>query len=184
MVLDNHVALFPLYNFDFDYLYLMVYFLFGRWRAAPAIGRAAPRRPVFFGAVLMARKQPKLLPQPYEVLNERALTVEEKAQNEHWAELGGAIIEGGVARAAALASGEGAHTLSWIWYTINVRADDDDDPRLHDGKFDSIGWFYILTTGLALRLEWCKAYARAKRYSEDVRLLNNIHFGREVVIGL
>ncbi|KAJ7475547.1 hypothetical protein B0H11DRAFT_2158492 [Mycena galericulata] len=62
--------------------------------------------------------------------------------------------DGGVARAAALASSEGSHTLSWIWYTVGVQADDD-DPRLHD----------------ALRLEWCKAYSRAKRYSEDVRLL-------------
>ncbi|KAJ7450267.1 hypothetical protein B0H11DRAFT_1743304 [Mycena galericulata] len=90
-------------------------------------------------------------------LNERALTVEEKAQNAHWAELGGAIIEGGIARAEALATGEGAHTLSWIWYTAgrSGSADSDDDPRLHD----------------ALRLEWCKAYVRAKRYSEDVRLL-------------
>ncbi|KAJ7431147.1 hypothetical protein B0H11DRAFT_2165768 [Mycena galericulata] len=100
-------------------------------------------------------------------LNERVLTAEEKAQNEHWAELGGAIIEGGVDRAAALASREGSHTLSWIWYTAGVRANDEDDPRLHD----------------ALRLEWCKAYARMKRYSEDVRLLREemrrtVAFGR------
>ncbi|KAJ7872157.1 hypothetical protein B0H14DRAFT_3131652 [Mycena olivaceomarginata] len=89
-------------------------------------------------------------------LNERALTEEEKKQNEHWAELGGAIIEGGVARAAGLAGGEGSHTLSWIWYSAKAgAAADADDAKLHD----------------ALRLEWCKAYARAKRYSEDVRLL-------------
>ncbi|KAJ7127923.1 hypothetical protein C8R44DRAFT_616634, partial [Mycena epipterygia] len=87
-------------------------------------------------------------------LNERALTAEAKAQNEHWVELGGAIIEGGVARAAGLAAGEGAHTLSWIWYTVGVTADDD-DPRLHD----------------ALRVEWCKAYSRSRRYSEDIRHL-------------
>ncbi|KAJ7761159.1 hypothetical protein DFH07DRAFT_957231 [Mycena maculata] len=99
-------------------------------------------------------------------LNERALTVEEKAQNVRWAELGGAIIEGGVDRAAALARGEGTHTLSWIWYTPGVSADANDS-RLND----------------ALRLEWCKAYARAKRYSEDVRHLREemrrtIAFGR------
>ncbi|KAJ7818600.1 hypothetical protein B0H14DRAFT_2601175 [Mycena olivaceomarginata] len=89
-------------------------------------------------------------------LNERALTEEEKKQNEHWAELGGAIIEGGVARAAGLAGGEGSHTLSWIWYSAKAgAAADADDAKLHD----------------ALRLEWCKAYARAKHYSEDVRLL-------------
>jgi hypothetical protein len=33
-------------------------------------------------------------------LNERALTAEEKAQNKHWAEIGGAIIEGSIVCAA------------------------------------------------------------------------------------
>ncbi|KAJ7605673.1 hypothetical protein DFH06DRAFT_1348526 [Mycena polygramma] len=87
-------------------------------------------------------------------LNERALTTEEKAQNEHWAELGGAIIEGGVARAAGVARGEGAHTLSWIWYTVGV-AEEENDERLNE----------------ALRVEWCKAYARSRRYNEEVRHL-------------
>ncbi|KAJ7471734.1 hypothetical protein FB451DRAFT_1399051 [Mycena latifolia] len=87
-------------------------------------------------------------------LNERALSAEEKAQNEHWAELGGTIIEGGVAQAATLAAGEGSHTLSWIWYTVGVMADEN-DPRLHD----------------ALRVEWCKAYSHARRYNKDVRHL-------------
>ncbi|KAJ6522923.1 hypothetical protein DFH09DRAFT_1096882 [Mycena vulgaris] len=85
-------------------------------------------------------------------LKERALMVEEKAQNEHWAELGGAVMEGGVARAAGLAAGDGAHTLSWIWYTVGVTADEE-DPRLHD----------------ALRVEWSKAYCRARRYNEEAR---------------
>ncbi|KAJ7818021.1 hypothetical protein B0H13DRAFT_1662239 [Mycena leptocephala] len=82
----------------------------------------------------------------------RALTDEEKAQNEHWAELGGAIFEGGIARASGVARGEGAHTLSWIWYTAGVSVDEK-DPHFYD----------------ALRVEWCKAYSRVKRYSEDVR---------------
>ncbi|KAJ6461943.1 hypothetical protein C8R47DRAFT_993341 [Mycena vitilis] len=86
-------------------------------------------------------------------LNERALTTEEKAQNKHWAELGGAVIEGGIARAATLASGEGSHTLSWIWYTAGAAGINDD--QLHQ----------------ALRVEWCKAYARTRRYSEEIRLL-------------
>ncbi|KAK6974865.1 CxC2 domain-containing protein [Favolaschia claudopus] len=87
-------------------------------------------------------------------LNERALTAEEKAQNEHWTELGGAVLEGGVERAAGVAAGEGSHTLSWIWYTAG-RLSDESDGKLLD----------------ALRVEWSKAYSRAKRYSEDVRLL-------------
>ncbi|KAF8128075.1 hypothetical protein K438DRAFT_1789652 [Mycena galopus ATCC 62051] len=101
-------------------------------------------------------------------LNERALTTEEEAQNDHWAELGSAFIEGGVARAAGLAAGEGSHTLSWIWYTIGATYDEKNpDPKLHD----------------ALRLEWSKAYARTKRLSEEVRLLREemrrtIAFGR------
>ncbi|KAJ7782431.1 hypothetical protein DFH07DRAFT_764579 [Mycena maculata] len=56
---------------------------------------------------------------------------EEKAQNAHWAELGGAVIKGGVARAAALAGGEGAHTLSWIWYTIGV-TENGNESQLHE----------------------------------------------------
>ncbi|KAF8164505.1 hypothetical protein K438DRAFT_1775478 [Mycena galopus ATCC 62051] len=73
-----------------------------------------------------------------------------------WAELGGAFIEGGVVRAAGLAAGEGSHTLSWIWYTIGATYDEaNPDPKLHD----------------ALRLEWSKAYARAKRLSEEVRVV-------------
>ncbi|KAJ7148600.1 hypothetical protein C8R46DRAFT_1231115 [Mycena filopes] len=100
-------------------------------------------------------------------LNERALTAEEKAQKAHWAELGGAIIEGGIARAAGVAAGEGGHTLSWIWYTAGKRNQLDNDIRLND----------------ALRVEWCKALARTSRYDEEVRLLREemrrtIAFGR------
>jgi hypothetical protein len=53
-------------------------------------------------------------------LNECTLTEEEKAQNAHWAEIGGVVIEGGVARAGAVAAGEGSHTLSWIWYSVET----------------------------------------------------------------
>ncbi|KAJ7804038.1 hypothetical protein B0H13DRAFT_1671389, partial [Mycena leptocephala] len=67
-------------------------------------------------------------------LNERALTAEEKAQNEHWAELGGAVIEGGVARASGVARGEGSHTLSWIWYTFGGQAAKESDPQFYHGK--------------------------------------------------
>ncbi|KAJ6483477.1 hypothetical protein C8R47DRAFT_1217563 [Mycena vitilis] len=87
-------------------------------------------------------------------LNERALTAEEKARNEHWAEIGGAIIEGGVDRGATVAGGQGAHTLSWIWYSVGGAAVDKDE-RLLD----------------ALRVEWCNACARSRRYDEEVRML-------------
>ncbi|KAJ6456814.1 hypothetical protein C8R47DRAFT_1227696 [Mycena vitilis] len=88
-------------------------------------------------------------------LNECALTAEEKAQNAHWAEIGGAVIEGGIARASGVARGEGSHTLSWIWYTVGAGGEDESNPKFYD----------------ALRVEWTKAYCRAKRYAEDVRVL-------------
>ncbi|KAJ7920718.1 hypothetical protein B0H13DRAFT_1605173 [Mycena leptocephala] len=88
-------------------------------------------------------------------LNERSLTAEEKARNDHWAELGGAVIEGGIARASGVARGEGAHTLSWIWYSFGARAEQESDPKFYQ----------------ALRVEYCKAYARSKHYSEDIRTL-------------
>jgi hypothetical protein len=88
-----------------------------------------------------------------QALNERALTAEEKAQNEHWAELGGAIIEGGIARAAGVASGEGAHTLSWIWYSVGVAAGKD-DPRLNDGRFPFAFW--VCTCSRRIRSAPCR----------------------------
>ncbi|KAJ6463641.1 hypothetical protein C8R47DRAFT_992530 [Mycena vitilis] len=63
--------------------------------------------------------------------------------------------DGGIARAAGVATGEGAHTLSWIWYSAGLTATDESDPRFYD----------------ALRVEWCKAYARTRRYTEEVRIL-------------
>ncbi|KAJ7358391.1 hypothetical protein DFH08DRAFT_953543 [Mycena albidolilacea] len=87
-------------------------------------------------------------------LNERALTAEEKAQNKQWADIGGAIIEGGITRAAGVASGEGSHTLSWIWYQVGA-GEGENDKRLEE----------------ALRVEWCKALARSSRYTEEVMLL-------------
>ncbi|KAJ7028779.1 hypothetical protein C8F04DRAFT_1212063 [Mycena alexandri] len=62
--------------------------------------------------------------------------------------------DGGIARATGVATGEGNHTLSWIWYTVGI-PEDENDPRLKD----------------ALRVEWCKAFARTRRYEEEVRLL-------------
>ncbi|KAJ6458520.1 hypothetical protein C8R45DRAFT_1110051 [Mycena sanguinolenta] len=87
-------------------------------------------------------------------LNERALTAEEKAEKEQLNEIGKAMIEGGVARAAGVAAGETNHTLSWIWYTAGV-AEGTDGRRLED----------------ALRVEWCKGFARSSRYTEEVLLV-------------
>lgn len=117
-------------------------------------------------------------------LNERALTAEEKAQNEHWAELGGAVIKGGVARAAGVARGKGAHRLSWIWYTVSG-GEEEDDERLHDGKsfIFRIYYGYILIVFYeALRVEWCKAFGCTRRFDEEVQHLR-AEMGRTIAAG-
>ncbi|KAJ7860607.1 hypothetical protein B0H14DRAFT_3084801 [Mycena olivaceomarginata] len=53
-----------------------------------------------------------------------------------------------------VASGEGSHTLSWIWYQVGA-GEGENDKRLEE----------------ALRVEWCKALARSSRYTEEVMLL-------------
>ncbi|KAF9458821.1 hypothetical protein BDZ94DRAFT_1172825 [Collybia nuda] len=50
---------------------------------------------------------------------------------------------------------EGRRKPSWIWMTYGVIPDDGDDPALNE----------------ALRIEWCRARARAKRWDEEVQLL-------------
>ncbi|KAJ6512878.1 hypothetical protein C8R45DRAFT_1087985 [Mycena sanguinolenta] len=87
-------------------------------------------------------------------LNERALTSEEKAEKERLGEIGEAIVEGGVARAAGVAAGETNHMLSWIWYAAGV-AEGTGGEQLED----------------ALRVEWCKGFARSSRYTEEVLLV-------------
>ncbi|KAJ7354306.1 hypothetical protein DFH08DRAFT_691855, partial [Mycena albidolilacea] len=56
----------------------------------------------------------------------------------------------GIARAAGVASGEGSHTLSWIWYQVGAGEGENNEP---------------------LQVEWCKALARSTRYTEEVMLL-------------
>ncbi|KAJ7029322.1 hypothetical protein C8F04DRAFT_1264984 [Mycena alexandri] len=86
-------------------------------------------------------------------LNERALTEEEAAQRRgvhDYKEIG---EEGGIAALGAVALGEGRRTLSWIWYT--AKTTEPDEAELVE----------------ALRVEWCKAYARMNRWHEDVVLV-------------
>ncbi|KAJ6470096.1 hypothetical protein C8R47DRAFT_989021, partial [Mycena vitilis] len=87
-------------------------------------------------------------------LNERALTEEEKANRKAFEDMGN-VIEGGVAVASTLAPGEGSRTLSWIWYTVGA-TEVTEEGRLNE----------------ALRVEWCKAFARGSRYREEIRLLS------------
>ncbi|KAJ6576737.1 hypothetical protein B0H10DRAFT_1836766, partial [Mycena sp. CBHHK59/15] len=96
-------------------------------------------------------------------LNERALTAEEAAQRKsvHDFEDAGVVVqEGGVAALGAVAAGESKRTLSWIWYTATK--DDPTEKELYSS---------ILMSFPSLRVEWCKAYARMRRWHEDVVLV-------------
>ncbi|KAJ7687465.1 hypothetical protein B0H14DRAFT_2653830 [Mycena olivaceomarginata] len=57
---------------------------------------------------------------------------------------GGATIEGGLRAQQVVASGEGSHTLSWIWYQVGAGEGENDE-----------------CLEQALRVEWCKALARS-----------------------
>ncbi|KAJ7794949.1 hypothetical protein B0H14DRAFT_2224987, partial [Mycena olivaceomarginata] len=48
--------------------------------------------------------------------------------------------------------GEGTHTMLWIWYKTKV---DGSDEEMVD----------------VLHVEWCKAYARMRRWHEDIVLI-------------
>jgi hypothetical protein len=74
-------------------------------------------------------------------LNERALTAEDEARRDQLDELGRALARpAGVTVAEGLASGEGSHTLSWIWYTAGKKVDAA-DPKFHEGmRNNCIAW--------------------------------------------
>ncbi|KAJ6476013.1 hypothetical protein C8R47DRAFT_1178917 [Mycena vitilis] len=61
--------------------------------------------------------------------------------------------EGGIAAYGVVALGESRRTLSWIWYTSKTG-----EPKEED-------------LVEALRVEWCRAYARMRRWHEDVVLV-------------
>ncbi|TRM55258.1 hypothetical protein BD626DRAFT_553106 [Schizophyllum amplum] len=52
-------------------------------------------------------------------------------------------------------TGEGRRTVSWIWYGTNTRDPDAQGTELYEG----------------VRVEWCKAYARLRRWQEQIPLL-------------
>ncbi|KAJ7434713.1 hypothetical protein FB451DRAFT_1063154 [Mycena latifolia] len=85
-------------------------------------------------------------------LNECALTEEEQAQRGAVHDLRD-VEEGGVSAYGVVALGEGRRTLSWIWYA--TKAGEPTEQELVE----------------ALRVEWCKAYARTTRWGEDTVLV-------------
>ncbi|KAF7373979.1 CxC2 domain-containing protein [Mycena sanguinolenta] len=86
-------------------------------------------------------------------LNERALTTEEAEQRKSLRTYDDVAEEGGIAAYGVVALGEGHRTLSWIWYT--AKTGEPTEAELVE----------------ALRVEWCKAYARMRRWHEDVVLV-------------
>ncbi|KAJ7507619.1 hypothetical protein B0H11DRAFT_1902704 [Mycena galericulata] len=92
-------------------------------------------------------------------MNERALTVEEKNEEERLRE-GGLLNElqqGGVVAAGVVVTGEGHRTLSWIWYQGGSEMMGDSE--------------HAKAAREALRAEWCKARARSTRWHEEVVIL-------------
>ncbi|KAJ7437712.1 hypothetical protein FB451DRAFT_1193107 [Mycena latifolia] len=85
-------------------------------------------------------------------LNEHAMTEEEVARRQVLKELG-EVVEGGIEELEARTGGETQRTLSWIWYT--AKPTDPEEQELVE----------------ALRVEWCKAYAWLRRWTEDVVLV-------------
>ncbi|KAJ7184060.1 hypothetical protein C8R46DRAFT_1026074 [Mycena filopes] len=97
-------------------------------------------------------------------LNERALTAEEEGQQAQLRAAGQVVEEGGIGALGDVVTGETHRTLSWIWYGASELEGDD---KLHE----------------ALRVEWCKAYSRSRRWREDLVLVEEemrrmIKYGR------
>ncbi|KAJ7834834.1 hypothetical protein B0H13DRAFT_1653010 [Mycena leptocephala] len=64
--------------------------------------------------------------------------------------------------------GESVREISWIW-TVSGTAGT--DAELEDGKCANYLWDERLTGAIALRIEWAKAWARSRRWVEEVRFL-------------
>lgn len=67
--------------------------------------------------------------------------------------------------------GEGRRRLSWIWLTSGV--ENNTTPQLNDGTaiIELIELCLTSYNTLALRIQWCRARARAMRWSEEISLL-------------
>jgi hypothetical protein len=68
-------------------------------------------------------------------------------------------------------SGENMRKVSWIWTGAGTTGTDAD---LEEGEFFCFVFRYETGTdenGSALRIEWCKAWARTKRWHEELRLV-------------
>lgn len=69
---------------------------------------------------------------------------------------------------------EGKRTLSWIWSGQGIGGDRDSaDDGVQEGMYPHLCLIRLVPNfdNAELRIEWCKARARAMRWSEEVLLL-------------
>lgn len=105
-------------------------------------------------------------------LNERAMTREELALQEALRDMGRLNLNepAGITHAGVVVLGESSRTLSWIWYQTG-RAEGDDAVINEGEPIIFVLFHHLLTVITALKIEWCKASARATRWWEEVTLL-------------
>jgi hypothetical protein len=101
-------------------------------------------------------------------LNERALPEEEAEQRKAVLDYEEIAEEGGVAAFGVVALGEGRCTLLWIWYS--ARPEEPTEAELVEGMLIDFR-VALYSQELALRVEWCKAYACMRCWHEDVVLV-------------
>lgn len=117
----------------------------------------------------------ELQPSDVRALNERELTAQEKTERRRVRALAGQDNgeddeNSEVAVTQGYTVGEGQRRPSWIWFNGNM-------PESIDDSLTQTGMFILskLTCSekrVALQVEWAKADARAKRWEEEVILLN------------
>jgi hypothetical protein len=64
--------------------------------------------------------------------------------------------------------GESRRQVSWIW-TLAGRSGSDEE--MLEGEISDNGEVHLTYCFIALRIEWCKSYARTRRWREEVRIL-------------
>ncbi|KAJ7903966.1 hypothetical protein B0H13DRAFT_1620975 [Mycena leptocephala] len=80
-----------------------------------------------------------------------------------------AMMGKGRSRVPRDAPGSSKRVMSWIWTAHGALGDEEE--RLHECEPNCIPCHVILTCLTAVRVEWARAYARKKRWEEEVMLL-------------
>ena len=71
--------------------------------------------------------------------------------------------------------GEGRRWVSWIWrvcgYSEQATTENESDDGFQEGEVLPTSFLMLILPVPAIRVEWCKAWARAHRWQEEVKLL-------------